>query len=81
MATDIVSRILQRHKKYVVSGDQSQTPKEVEILRAQVQDKLNFYQGMLNAFKCRSDAMQLRQQNEISLVSLNPIFEFLIHGT
>ncbi|KAK6533772.1 hypothetical protein TWF694_002702 [Orbilia ellipsospora] len=47
--------------------DRSNAPEEELRCMRQIGDNLMFYWGMIHAFKCRSESMQARHQNEISL--------------
>ena len=48
----------------------AQKDKELAHSSRAVHNNLNFYHGLLSAIKCRSQALQHRQQNEISLVKI-----------
>ncbi|KAK6330945.1 hypothetical protein TWF718_003139 [Orbilia javanica] len=65
VANEVTAKMVQRHGG-VLSRAESATEEEKEAIM-QVDDNLDFYQGLLFGFKCRCESMQQRHQNEISL--------------
>ncbi|RVD86150.1 uncharacterized protein DFL_004440 [Arthrobotrys flagrans] len=53
-------------------------PEEEKVCMRQVGDNLMFYHGMIHAFKCRSESMQARHQNEIQL-AFNTVAQYHSH--
>ncbi|KAJ6256857.1 hypothetical protein Dda_8726 [Drechslerella dactyloides] len=65
VTTQILERMTLRHRDRMAMC--SRAPEEEQACMRQVQDLLGCYQGMIYAFRCRSESMQARHQNEISL--------------
>ncbi|KAK6508695.1 hypothetical protein TWF506_010773 [Arthrobotrys conoides] len=53
-------------------------PEEEMVCMRQIGDNLMFYHGMIHAFKCRSESMQARHQNEIQL-AFNTVAQYHSH--
>ncbi|KAK6502261.1 hypothetical protein TWF506_002844 [Arthrobotrys conoides] len=65
VATEVMSKMVHRHGTLLSRAEGS--PDEHKDAIMQVDDNLDFYQGLLFGFKCRCESMQQRHQNEISL--------------
>lgn len=65
VTAEVLSKISNRQGDY--GKRQRLFTEEQRLYSSQVHDKIEWYQGIIFAFKCRSDSMQLRHQNEISL--------------
>ncbi|KAK6347331.1 hypothetical protein TWF696_007400 [Orbilia brochopaga] len=65
VTTQLLERMVLRHRDRMMML--SNAPEEELACMRQIQDHLGCYQGMIYAFRCRSEAMQSRHQNEISL--------------
>ncbi|KAF3922548.1 hypothetical protein ABW21_db0205295 [Orbilia brochopaga] len=65
VTTQLLERIATRHRDRM--SMLANAPQEEQMCMRQIQDHLTCYQGMIYAFRCRSEAMQSRHQNEISL--------------
>ncbi|KAF3938898.1 hypothetical protein ABW19_dt0210192 [Dactylella cylindrospora] len=65
VATDITAKIMDRQKDRMINI--ANLPEESRICMTQVCDNIRFYHGMLYAFRCRSESIQARNQNEIAM--------------
>ncbi|RVD90127.1 uncharacterized protein DFL_001103 [Arthrobotrys flagrans] len=65
VATEVMSKMVHRHGGLLSRAEGS--PDEEREAIMQIDDNLDFYQGLLFGFKCRCESMQQRHQNEISL--------------
>ncbi|KAF3225404.1 hypothetical protein TWF106_002543 [Orbilia oligospora] len=68
VSTQLLEQIILRHKDRL--NWLGNIPEEEKVCMRQVGDNLVFYYGMIHAFKCRSESMQARHQNEIQLVRI-----------
>ncbi|KAF3909323.1 hypothetical protein ABW20_dc0109971 [Dactylellina cionopaga] len=75
VSTQVLEQIALRQKGR--SDRLINAPEEEKRCMRQVHDNLIFYHGMIYAFKCRSESMQSRHQNEISLRFLRPSTQWL----
>ncbi|KAK6527305.1 hypothetical protein TWF281_010491 [Arthrobotrys megalospora] len=76
VSTQLMEQMMLRQKErlnWLVNA-----PEEEKICMRQVGDNLMFYHGMIHAFKCRSESMQERHQNEIQL-AFNTVAQYHSH--
>ncbi|KAK6531885.1 hypothetical protein TWF694_003050 [Orbilia ellipsospora] len=71
VATEVMIKMMRRHRDFMSRLD-GYTEKEKEQAM-ELDDKLDFYHGLLFGFKCRCDSMQQRHQNEISLAQSHAV--------
>ncbi|KAF3183075.1 hypothetical protein TWF225_006238 [Orbilia oligospora] len=65
VATEVMSKMVHRHGTLLARAESAPDSHRDAIM--QVDDNLDFYQGLLFGFKCRCESMQQRHQSEISL--------------
>ncbi|EGX54027.1 hypothetical protein AOL_s00004g60 [Orbilia oligospora ATCC 24927] len=76
VSTQLLEQIILRHKERL--NCLGNIPEEEKVCMRQVGDNLMFYYGMIHAFKCRSESMQARHQNEIQL-AFNTVAQYHSH--
>ncbi|KAF3172468.1 hypothetical protein TWF225_005226 [Orbilia oligospora] len=76
VSTQLLEQIILRHKDRL--NCLGNIPEEEKVCMRQVGDNLMFYYGMIHAFKCRSESMQARHQNEIQL-AFNTVAQYHSH--
>ncbi|KAK6522068.1 hypothetical protein TWF281_002637 [Arthrobotrys megalospora] len=71
VATEIMSKMVNRHGGFVSRMNSS--PEQEQESMMQVDDNLDYYQGLLFGFKCRCESMVQRHQSEISLAQSHAV--------
>ncbi|KAF3911089.1 hypothetical protein AA313_de0205670 [Arthrobotrys entomopaga] len=66
-----MAKMMRRHREFVsrLNGYSHHETEQV----MELDERLNFYHGLLYGFKCRCDSMQQRHQNEISLAQSHAV--------
>ncbi|KAK6332978.1 hypothetical protein TWF718_010805 [Orbilia javanica] len=78
VSTQLLEQMMQRHRDRM--NWLSNAPEEEKLYMREVGDNLMFYHGMIHAFKCRSESMQERHQNEIQLVCFSMLYPICSFG-
>ncbi|KAK6329775.1 hypothetical protein TWF730_006074 [Orbilia blumenaviensis] len=76
VSTQLLEQMMMRQRDRMNSL--TYAPEEEKICMRQVGDNLMFYHSMIHAFKCRSESMQARHQNEIQL-AFNTVAQYHSH--
>ncbi|KAK6512601.1 hypothetical protein TWF481_001484 [Arthrobotrys musiformis] len=76
VSTQVLEQMMLRHKDRLNSLVNA--PEEEKVCMRQIGDNLMFYHTMIHAFKCRSESMQARHQNEIQL-AFNTVAQYHSH--